>query len=135
MDVQLLLSTSYAPGHNFWPGTPLSWWIRGTFAFLLVAGPLLAGSVAGVLLCRHRRTIPFAVAVIGVLSIVWFGWPAVMGLRLRDGDMPWYRGLVLGYQSRLWILLSATALCLLACVVPSRPLPEQRGFAVGLSQE
>ena len=127
MDIAELTATSYPPGHNFWPGSPASWWFRGTLAFLLVAGPQLLASALAIRLCRRRREASYCVAAAALTFTVWLAWPAVLGLNFRDGDKPFYRGLTWGDDARLWILGAGIAASILATFVRARQPP---GFPV-----
>jgi hypothetical protein len=81
-----LLATSYAPGHNFWRGRPLEWWMRG----ILKAIELNAIPVAGAVLVfwmssRGRRWMHWIVGWSLVLLMLWIALPS---MSYRDSDMP-----------------------------------------------
>jgi hypothetical protein len=127
MDFVEWLATSYGPGHNFWPGSRFSWFVRGTFAFLVIAGPQLAAGATAILLClRLRREVAIA-AGLAIIIFTFVLWPEVLGIYYRDGDRPWFIGLIWGRDARPWIA-AATAAAALA--VSLRPRPATRGFPI-----
>lgn len=125
-----IIATSYAPGHNFWPGTPLEWIARGALAFLIISGPqLLVGALLVFRLircCQFSRVILFTL----IVSAVWAFWPALVfpPAMFRGGDQPVYRGLVWGHTSRtaIWIL----SLTCFAMIWRRRPIIRHVGFDV-----
>ena len=122
-----VIGTSYPPGHNYWPGSPMSWWLRGTLAFLVVAGPQLLASLLAVRFCRRRRDPELCVAACAVLLGVWLAWPFLLGINVRDGDRPLFYGLVWGFTVRHWLFGLGVVACIVATLVRPR---DPRGFPV-----
>ena len=124
---QFVVATSYAPGHNFWPGTPFSWWVRGSLAFALVAGPQVAVLAFSLLKCRRAPCWQAFAIGMAATAAVYALWPQIIGLRFRDADMPWYTGLRWGDRARPWLLFAGIVGCALARMLkPAEP----RGFPV-----
>ena len=127
MDSFDVLATSYAPGHNFWPGSPYTWWVRGILGFFLVAGPQVSALVLAVWWCRRRRVWMNCVIALAAGAGVCLLWPQIIGLNFRDGDMPWYLGLKWGEQARAWLLAATFAGSVAAVATKPR---DRRGFPV-----
>jgi ABC-type branched-subunit amino acid transport system permease subunit len=121
-----IIATSYPPGHNLWPGTPVEWVLRWTGMFLLVVGPALTAIVCSTILFRRRRWMPLAIVLIVVGYLIAF---AVAKINVHDGDMPAVRGFMFGTRLLPWVSIAGLIVVLYAAVRPSE-LPAQRGFPV-----
>ena len=107
------------PGHNFWPGSPVSWWMRGCLAFMMMTGPIAIAWLLIVLMAKRtlnawRWTLPLLFIV---LFAIWAN-----GLNMRDGNMPWFRGGVWGQRIAPWLTLVAASLPA-AILLPARKAP------------
>jgi hypothetical protein len=119
-----LLGTSYAPGHNFWPGTPLQWAVRWILSFLIVTGPALLGvSVATVLARKGRQGLSMILAG-GIGIAVSFLFDRLAQDNARDGDMPSFLGFVWAGRLLPCVVVFALAVSVIASRRPratSRP--------------
>jgi hypothetical protein len=99
-----LLATSYPPGHNSWPGAPFEWWIRGSLAFLLMAGPVVSAWLIAFLIARRVLRLSHWIAPLVLVSLFAF---LANTLDLRDGDRPWFIGALWGQRVAAWLALGA----------------------------
>ena len=121
-----VIATSYAPGHNFWPGTPFEWWLRGSLAFLLMVGPVVSAWLIAFLIARKVLRLSYWIAPL-VLAALFAFWANT--LHLRDGDRPWFIGAHWGQLVAPWVAAGAV-LSVAVALFRGRDGMWQRGFEV-----
>jgi len=112
------LGTSYAPGHNFWPGSRASWYVRGAFAFLFATWPAIISGWLMVRRCRSKVRIARWPWLMLTLAFS-FGWLLLIGIdNVRDGDKPFFIGFWCGVRS-VPIIVLTSAIWAISLPVPN----------------